>query len=80
MVIVEYCKFGNIQNFLIKHRQYFIDQIIRDQDRIDPNILTKEQRWSNDSGYEYYNRYVLSQTNFLMPLLLFLCYYYFRYC
>lgn len=58
MVIVEYCKYGNIQNFLIKHRQYFIDQIIRDQDRIDPNILTKEQRWSNDSGYEYYNRYV----------------------
>ena len=54
MVIVEYCRFGNVQNFLIKHREYFIDQIVRDQDIIDPTIQTKDQRWSNDSGYEYY--------------------------
>lgn len=56
MVIVEYCRFGNLQNFLIKHREYFVDQIVRDQDIIDPTILTRENRWSNDSGYEYYNR------------------------
>lgn len=56
MVIVEYCHFGNVQNFLVKHRNYFIDQIVRESDTIDPNILTREQRWSHDSGYEYYNR------------------------
>lgn len=59
MVIVEYCRFGNLQNFLVKHREYFIDQIVRDKDIIDPSILTKDQRWSNDSGYAYYNRYYL---------------------
>lgn len=53
MVIVEYCKFGNVQHFLLKHREYFVDQINQDTDTIDPNILTKEQRWSNDSGYVY---------------------------
>lgn len=57
MVIVEYCCYGNVQNFLIKHRNNFIDQIVRSQDIIDPNITTKEQSWSGDSGYEYYNRY-----------------------
>lgn len=53
MVIVEYCRFGNVQNFLVKHRDYFVDQINPETDTIDPTILTKEQRWSNDSGYEY---------------------------
>lgn len=53
MVIVEYCRFGNVQNFLIKHREVYVDQIIPETDTIDPSILTKEQRWSNDSGYEY---------------------------
>lgn len=57
MVIVEYCRFGNLQNFLVKHREYFVDQIVRDKDIIDPTIMTRDQRWSNDSGYEYYNRY-----------------------
>lgn len=56
MVIVEYCRFGNLQNFLIKHRDFFIDQIVRENDTIDPTILTREQRWSNDSGYVYTNR------------------------
>ncbi|KAJ6633342.1 Platelet-derived growth factor receptor alpha, partial [Pseudolycoriella hygida] len=53
MVIVEYCRFGNVQNFLIKHREHYIDQINPETDTIDPSILTKEQRYSNDSGYEY---------------------------
>lgn len=53
MVIVEYCLFGNVQNFLLKHREQFIDQINAETDQIDPSILTLEQRWSNDSGYEY---------------------------
>ncbi|GAB0098867.1 vascular endothelial growth factor receptor 1 [Sergentomyia squamirostris] len=53
MVIVEYCRFGNVQNFLLKHRDYFINQINPESDEIDPTITTIEQRWSNDSGYEY---------------------------
>ncbi|XP_055298873.1 vascular endothelial growth factor receptor 1-like isoform X16 [Sitodiplosis mosellana] len=56
MVIVEYCRFGNLQNFLVKHRRYFIDQIVRDKDIIDPSIQTRDPRWSNDSGYSYFNR------------------------
>uniref|UniRef100_A0A1L8DJT8 Protein tyrosine kinase n=2 Tax=Nyssomyia neivai TaxID=330878 RepID=A0A1L8DJT8_9DIPT len=53
MVIVEYCRFGNVQNFLLKHRDYFINQINPETDEIDPTILSPEQRWSHDSGYEY---------------------------
>lgn len=60
MVIVEYCRFGNLQNFLVKHRQYFIDQIVRDKDIIDPSIQTRDPRWSNDSGFSYLNRYWFS--------------------
>lgn len=56
MVIVEYCRFGNLQNFLVKHRPYFIDQINREKDIIDPSIQTRDGRWSNDSGYSYLNR------------------------
>lgn len=39
MVIVEYCKYGNIQNMLRIHRRQFIDQINRAEDVIDPNIF-----------------------------------------
>uniref|UniRef100_A0A6B2EPK2 Putative vascular endothelial growth factor receptor 1-like isoform x3 n=1 Tax=Phlebotomus kandelakii TaxID=1109342 RepID=A0A6B2EPK2_9DIPT len=53
MVIVEYCRFGNVQNFLLKHREYFINQINPETDEIDPTIQSPEQRWSHDSGYEY---------------------------
>lgn len=56
MVIVEYCRFGNLQNFLVKHRNYFIDQIDRENDVIDPSIQTRDPRWSNDSGFSYLNR------------------------
>lgn len=59
MVIVEYCRFGNLQNFLVKHRNYFVDQIVREKDIIDPSILFRDQRWSGESGYPYYNRYAL---------------------
>jgi hypothetical protein len=27
---VEYCCFGNLQNFLLRHRQSFIDQVVND--------------------------------------------------
>ena len=27
MVIVEYCRFGNILDFLVKHRSVYVDQV-----------------------------------------------------
>lgn len=41
MVIVEFCPFGNLQNFLVKHRAHFIDQINRDEDKIDSTIANQ---------------------------------------
>ncbi|XP_058815149.1 vascular endothelial growth factor receptor 1 isoform X2 [Topomyia yanbarensis] len=52
MVIVEYCRFGNVQNFLLKHRPYFIDQINSDTGEIDPSIEKNQFRWSK-AGYMY---------------------------
>ncbi|XP_020798925.1 vascular endothelial growth factor receptor 1 isoform X5 [Drosophila serrata] len=46
MVIVEYCRFGNIQNFLLRNRKCFINQISPETDHIDPNIMT--QRFSEN--------------------------------
>ncbi|KAG5675894.1 hypothetical protein PVAND_005754 [Polypedilum vanderplanki] len=53
MVIVEYCRFGNLQSFLVKHRPYFIDQVRND--RIDPMIMKNEMRWSKNSAYNSFN-------------------------
>lgn len=39
MIIVEYCPFGNIQDFLRRNREKFVDQIDPDTDEIDGNIL-----------------------------------------
>lgn len=50
MVIVEYCRFGNIQNFLIKHHECFVDQIVAETDTIDVGILTQKQLCSKDIG------------------------------
>ncbi|KRG02703.1 uncharacterized protein Dmoj_GI14251, isoform B [Drosophila mojavensis] len=41
MVIVEYCRFGNVQNFLLRNRKCFINQINPITDRIDPTIMTQ---------------------------------------
>ncbi|KAL7741115.1 hypothetical protein ACLKA6_018146 [Drosophila palustris] len=41
MVIVEYCRFGNIQNFLLRNRKCFINQINPINDRIDASIMTQ---------------------------------------
>jgi FMS-like tyrosine kinase 1 len=56
MVIVEYCRFGNLQAFLVKHRPFFIDQIVKETDRIDPEIQFNELKWSKNTAYNY-NRY-----------------------
>ncbi|XP_055592235.1 vascular endothelial growth factor receptor kdr-like isoform X4 [Uranotaenia lowii] len=52
MVIVEYCRFGNVQNFLLKHRPYFIDQVNTETGEIDPSIEKNMFRWSK-AGYIY---------------------------
>ncbi|XP_062547592.1 vascular endothelial growth factor receptor 1-like isoform X3 [Armigeres subalbatus] len=52
MVIVEYCRFGNVQNFLLKHRPYFIDQVNSETGEIDSSIDTNKLRWSA-AGYTY---------------------------
>lgn len=54
MVIVEYCQFGNLQSFLVKHRPYFVDQLRND--KIDPMIMKNDLRWSKNSAYNTYNR------------------------
>lgn len=55
MVIVEYCQYGNLQTFLVKHRPYFVDQIRND--KIDHMIMKNDLRWSKNSAYNSYNRY-----------------------
>lgn len=49
MIIFEYCKFGNLQTFLVKNRQHFIDQIIAEEDIIDSSITQKQVQQNN--GY-----------------------------
>lgn len=43
MVIVEYCRFGNIQNFLLRNRKCFINQINPETDHIDPSITIQRE-------------------------------------
>ncbi|XP_034181640.2 PDGF- and VEGF-receptor related isoform X1 [Osmia lignaria lignaria] len=38
LVIVEYCRFGNLHNYLLRHRADFINQIDPATEKIDPNI------------------------------------------
>ncbi|XP_055309604.1 vascular endothelial growth factor receptor kdr-like [Sitodiplosis mosellana] len=45
MLIVEYCRYGNLQNILIKKRSSFIDQINRDTDTINSNIYARKQKY-----------------------------------
>ncbi|XP_067624151.1 vascular endothelial growth factor receptor 1 isoform X3 [Eurosta solidaginis] len=58
MVIVEYCRYGNVQNFLLRNRRHFINQINPETDKIDPSII--KQRFSdnfelNRDGLKYVN-------------------------
>ncbi|CAG2053297.1 unnamed protein product [Timema podura] len=38
LVIVEFCRYGNLHNYLIRHRDHFIDQIDMKTGQIDPSI------------------------------------------
>ncbi|XP_055592242.1 vascular endothelial growth factor receptor 1-like isoform X10 [Uranotaenia lowii] len=62
MVIVEYCRFGNVQNFLLKHRPYFIDQVNTETGEIDPSIEKNMFRWSK-AGYIYNSNNSAAYTN-----------------
>ncbi|XP_020713104.1 vascular endothelial growth factor receptor 1 isoform X2 [Ceratitis capitata] len=58
MVIVEYCRYGNLQNFLLRNRERFINQINPETDKIDPTII--KQRFSDNfelrgDGTKYVN-------------------------
>uniref|UniRef100_A0A1I8MMD5 Protein tyrosine kinase n=1 Tax=Musca domestica TaxID=7370 RepID=A0A1I8MMD5_MUSDO len=58
MVIVEFCRYGNVQNFLMRNRKRFINQINPHTGKIDANITT--QRFSDNfeldrSGLKYVN-------------------------
>ncbi|XP_037960858.1 vascular endothelial growth factor receptor kdr-like isoform X2 [Teleopsis dalmanni] len=48
MVIVEYCRFGNLQNLLLRNRKSFINQINPLTQKIDPTIT---QRFSDNLDY-----------------------------
>jgi hypothetical protein len=38
LVIVEYCRFGNLHNYLLRHREDFVDQVDPKTGQIDPTI------------------------------------------
>lgn len=42
MVIVEYCKFGNLHNYLLRNRDGFIDQIDKETGKIDLQTKLEE--------------------------------------
>jgi hypothetical protein len=52
MVIVEYCRYGNIRSFLLAQRRTFINQLNKESDEIDPTITIAEEenhKYVNDS-------------------------------
>ncbi|XP_023246671.1 vascular endothelial growth factor receptor kdr-like [Copidosoma floridanum] len=51
LVIVELCKFGNLQNYLLDHRQTFINQIKSDKGKIGPCM----RKTSNRTKYKIFN-------------------------
>ncbi|XP_014609483.1 PREDICTED: vascular endothelial growth factor receptor 1 isoform X2 [Polistes canadensis] len=57
LVIVEYCRFGNLHNFLLRHRMDFINQIDPSTGKFDPTIgidrLTRTGSISSDNRIKY---------------------------
>ena len=50
LVIVEYCKFGNIRSFLLSHRTNFVNQLIDNNNKIDNKIIKFEKTNINNSN------------------------------
>lgn len=48
MIIVEYCRFGSLQNILMENRSTFIDQIDRQTDTIVSKIKEGKRDTEND--------------------------------
>lgn len=38
MVIVEYCKFGNLRHYLLRHRERFVNQLNPETGKVDPDM------------------------------------------
>nr|XP_033203848.1 vascular endothelial growth factor receptor 1 isoform X1 [Bombus vancouverensis nearcticus] len=57
LVIVEYCRFGNLHNYLLRHRADFINQIDPATDKFDPTIgldlLTRSVSVSSNNRIKY---------------------------
>ncbi|XP_071519628.1 vascular endothelial growth factor receptor 1-like isoform X1 [Panulirus ornatus] len=49
LLLVEYCKYGNILDYMHRHRKEFINQI-NDDDKIDPSITDQRMRQRSGSG------------------------------
>lgn len=52
MVIVEYCRFGNIKNVLLKNRSHFVNQINSETGIFNPSCLInlEIENASHDEG------------------------------
>ncbi|XP_069682523.1 vascular endothelial growth factor receptor 1-like isoform X2 [Periplaneta americana] len=57
LVIVEYCRFGNLHNYLLRHREDFVDQIDPKTGQIDPTLgmehLTRTESIKSKSRLKY---------------------------
>lgn len=53
LVIVEYCCFGNLHNYLLRHREEFIDQIDPKTGQIDPEILSRTESLRSNSKLKH---------------------------
>ncbi|XP_042875758.1 vascular endothelial growth factor receptor 1-like [Penaeus japonicus] len=49
LLLVEYCKHGNILDYMRRHRKEFVDQI-NENDKIDPSITDNRMRQRSGSG------------------------------
>ncbi|PSN38782.1 hypothetical protein C0J52_18676, partial [Blattella germanica] len=57
LVIVEYCRFGNLHNYLLRHREEFVNQIDPKTGEIDPtigtDILSRTESMNGKSKLKY---------------------------
>ncbi|XP_018563792.1 vascular endothelial growth factor receptor 1 isoform X2 [Anoplophora glabripennis] len=52
LVIVEFCQFGNLHNYLLKHRENYLDQVDSKSGRINYVTSQKCLNWTSDSDNE----------------------------
>jgi serine/threonine protein kinase len=60
LLVVEYCRFGNLRTFLLAHRRTFVDQLDRDKGEIDSTITqtwdqTKRTESKKNKSNDYQN-------------------------